>query len=156
MRSPAWLCALFISAFSLGIHQQARDPCFGSQPDLYPVKQVRIVFQTSGTQLGISWIDKRIWPLGDGVSVAVMKIMDANKLIEPENCTIYLRLVRLAFSLPRAITREENKDPNVTLFLLAYLKEKESQNAALEKEIEFTELYVKNQTATVQPTPQDH
>ena len=155
MRSPIWLCALFVSAFSLGIHEQAPPPCFGTQPDLYPVNQVRGVFETSGTQLGISWIEKRIWPLGDGVSVAVMKIMDSNKLTEPGNCMVYLRLVRVAFFLPRAIARDENKDPNVTLFLLAYLKEKESQNTALEKEIESTELYVRDQTAPVRPTPRD-
>lgn len=89
--------------------------------------------------------------LGDQVSIAVVKQWDADELAAPENIRAYLYLVRIAFKYPDKILNRENRNANVTLLLLSYLRIKESRDVGLEKEIESTRTYVEGQISKSVP-----
>ena len=81
-----------------------------------------------------------LWPLlhlGDRVSVAVLKIYNADELTRPENAHAYLTVARNAFSDRSSVLEKSDTDPKVTLFLLGYLKDKELSSPEIEKRIAY-------------------
>jgi hypothetical protein len=101
-----------------------------------------------------SFADKNyLWPLlplGDRVSIAVLRIYTTDELVRPENAGAYLTVARNAFSMRSSVIEKSDADPRVTLFLLAYLKEKEISNLGIEKRIEYLEGCVKDFTCSSQ------
>ena len=93
----------------------------------------------------LSVIGKRIPRLGDGVSIALLKIYDIDALESPENIRNYLPSMRAAFTAPKLIRLSENKKPEVTIFLLTYLESRvEDEN--LKAQISGIIKFVKKQT----------
>jgi hypothetical protein len=76
--------------------------------------------------------------MGDAVSVAVLKIWTPERLAEPNNAGAYLVVIGLGFSDRNAVIREADKRPQVTMFVLDYLQEKEVSRPNLEKRITAT------------------
>jgi hypothetical protein len=118
------------------------------EPDLYCLAVVRFVLQlNSGGRKVIRSHDlKRLARLGDGVAVALIKILDENELPNPDTIKACLTLINMAFSGPNGITAEVDKNPKVTLFLLNYLYEKVS-DPELQEHIQKTIEYVRQQTS---------
>jgi len=87
--------------------------------------------------------------LGDDVSIAIVKTLDAQELAKPETAYRYLELVALAFSDQNKIVREADKDPRVTMFVLDYLQQRESSEPKLEKRIDTIRVCVRNYTCNV-------
>jgi hypothetical protein len=83
--------------------------------------------------------------LGDGTSVGVSKTVSPKDLTKPEFVKAYLQVIRTAFSEPQWIVCPEDKSPEVTLFLLDYLREKVNDQD-LRRQIYSTEQYILNQT----------
>ncbi len=94
-----------------------------------------------------------IWPvlpLGDRVSIAVLRIYTADELVQAENARAYLTVVRNAFSMRSSVLEKSDADPRVTLFVLQYLREKEVSNPGIEKRIAYLEGCVKGFTCSSQ------
>jgi hypothetical protein len=144
MKTPVLLCSLFVAICYMGGQRQAIDPCAALKTDPYSLNDVRTQLQL-GRFTDVSFVTKHIGWLGDGVSVAVLKIVGPEKLREPETCLDYLSMVRTAFEAPKIISIEANRDPKVTLFVLHYLEEK-IQDKELSHKILDTETFVKTQT----------
>src|ERR1700728_4028652 len=86
---------------------------------------------------GIKW-------LGDGMSVGVLKAVSPQDLTKPEFVKAYLKVTRILFSEPQWILCAEDKTPEVTVFLLGYLREK-VEDKELRREIDSTKEYVLKQ-----------
>jgi hypothetical protein len=76
--------------------------------------------------------------MGDAVAVAVLKIWTPAQLAEPNNAGACLVVLGLGFSDKNAVVREADKHPQVTMFVLDYLEEKEVSQPKLEKRIATT------------------
>jgi hypothetical protein len=61
------------------------------------------------------------WRLGDSVSIALLRILDEQELVDPKTVQTFLPLIRDSFSYPPIIALQVDKKPKVTLFLLKYL-----------------------------------
>jgi hypothetical protein len=88
-----------------------------------------------------------IWPLlplGDRVSIAILKIYTADELVQSANAEAYLTVVRNAFSTPTSVLEKSDLDPKVTLFVLDYLKQKTISDAGIQKRIEYLQGCVKD------------
>jgi len=82
--------------------------------------------------------------LGDGVSIAALKIYDRSELVKPENAHAYLTAVRNAFSGRNSVLEKSDLDPKVTLFVLDYLREQEVSEPDIEKRISYLTRCVKD------------
>jgi hypothetical protein len=152
MRSSFWLCSILIAVFYPWGQRQTIEPCTTVKTDPYPVREVEPALREFGSELWISWRVKAISRLGDGASVAALKILEPEKLTEPDTTKAYLKVVRTAFSHPELISIQEDRDPKVTLFLLGWLKER-IKSKDLNQAIQETELFVKSQTGNENPPP---
>jgi hypothetical protein len=75
--------------------------------------------------------------LGDGVSIAALKIYDRSELVKPENANAYLTALRNAFSDRKSVLEKSDLEPRVTLFVLDYLREQEVSEPGIEKRIGY-------------------
>jgi len=98
------------------------------------------------------------WPaikmLGDGMSVGVLKTVSPQDLTKPEFVKAYLQVIRIVFSEPQWVVCAEDKSPEVTLFLLDYLREK-VEDKELQHEIDSTKDYVLKQAGPPKQAPLD-
>jgi hypothetical protein len=147
MRVTSFLWALLIAA-SLGIFQERfADANSTPESDHYFVAFVReaLDFYKNPEHVPQSSMEARkytngspsLLQLGDGVSIAVLKIYDRSELVKPENAHAYLTAVRNAFSGRSSVLEKANLDPKVTLFVLDYLREQEVSEPDIEKRISY-------------------
>ena len=98
------------------------------------------------------------WPaikmLGDGMSVGVLKTVSPQDLTKPEFVKAYLQVIRIVFSEPQWIVCAGDKSPDVTLFLLDYLREK-VEDKELRREMDSTKDYVLKQAGPPKQSPLD-
>jgi hypothetical protein len=88
------------------------------------------------------------WPalkmLGDGVSIGVLKSVSSKDLTKPEFVKAYLQVIRIVFSEPQWTVCVEDKTPEITIFLLDYMREKVG-DTALQRQIGSTREFVLKQ-----------
>lgn len=96
--------------------------------------------------------DRGVQNLGDGTSVGVLKVVDPKDLTKPKFVGAYLKVIRMAFSQPDMTICPEDKSPEVTLFLLNYLREK-VDDKELQHEIDSTKEYVLKQAGLRKQSP---
>jgi hypothetical protein len=113
--------------------------------DKYYLGNVRSALSLAKMGISVSVADRAFQNIGDGASVAVLKIVDSNDLQNPQFVKAYLEVARTAFSRPELTMCAEDKRPEVTLFLLNYLREKVNDED-LQRQIDFAKQYVLNQT----------
>jgi hypothetical protein len=123
--------------------------------DRYSVSVVSSALQFLQRQGPTNSIEAKryIWPvlpLGDRVSIAVLRIYTADELVQAENAAAYLTVLRNAFSMRSSVLEKPDADPRVTLFVLEYLKEKEVSSSGIEKRIAYLEVCVKDFTCSSQ------
>ncbi|HXC42387.1 MAG TPA: hypothetical protein VNY51_02570 [Candidatus Dormibacteraeota bacterium] len=118
--------------------------------DPYSLSIVRfeLKMNSGGRRVVHSWSQKRLTQLGDGVSVALLKILSPKDLKDPERLSEYLSLIRSSFASPDTVSIEANKSPQVTLFLLGWLRQNVTGSAS-QALIEQTEEFVRLQTAHI-------
>ena len=80
--------------------------------------------------------------LGDGVTIAVLKLLDRKELLVPKNTSAYLILVRNAFSYKEKVKEKSNLEPKATLFVLDYLAEKSAADPVTSKRIFYLQFCV--------------
>src|SRR5947209_10802591 len=69
------------------------------------------------------YTQKRLPGLCDLVSVALLKTLSRERLLNAQTVRDFLPIIENAFAQPQGIDRESDKKPSVTLFLLDYLKQ---------------------------------
>jgi hypothetical protein len=132
--------------------QQTPDNCPTLRTDPYSVDFVNAAFHFFRDKKGsfggevkqFVYLTPSLPKLGDGVSIAILKILKPADLIEPENAYAYLALVALAFTYRNGVSQEADREPKVTLFLLGYLQEKEISDPKLEKRIDLIKTCVQD------------
>lgn len=159
MRPVHLVILVLVGTFTLAGQRQnppVSRPVFESPPvlgDRYSVSVVNAALQfleRGGSSLEIKTY---LWPLshlGDRVSIAALKIYSADELTKPENASLYLVVARNAFLDRSGILEKSDIDPKVTLFVLAYLKEKEVSSPGIEKRIAYLQGCVKDFTCSSQ------
>jgi len=155
MRLARLLCVALIEASVLAGEQQAppvKRPVDVTQPvleDRYSVATVSAALKF--IQRGGNTIEEKgyIWPLsslGDRASIAVLKIYADDELLQTSNTVAYLSIVRNAFSSRSDVVEKSDADPRVTLFVLSYLKARETSNPEIEKKIAYLQSCVNDFT----------
>jgi len=110
--------------------------------DPYDVKLVKSWVELDPSILeGDSFLEKAIFRRGDRVALAIAYGFRPKQLVEPARVERILSIIRLSFSQPSYITRDQDRDPAVTMLLLSFLKQ-ECNEKELEQQIVNTELYV--------------
>lgn len=127
-------------AFTVALHSEPQTDDY----NLSPVKAAMSV-----PSLSVSFIERQIHRMGDGMGIALLKIYSPDELRDEKLATAYLPLIRMAFSYPEAITRPEDHKPDVTLFFLKSLNT-DNWSPALKEEaadlISFLETGAENRT----------
>jgi hypothetical protein len=142
MRILILICCLFLTA-SFAFAQNRTEETDG---DTYSVRFIRDAVKNPNFVLGVSFTEKRINRMGDGISIALVKIYDVDELKNPQNIKNYLPLMEAAFVAPRIVTIAEDKNPKVTMFLLRFLQT-EVSDAGLKAKIADTIKYIEKQTS---------
>jgi hypothetical protein len=124
----------------------AQDKVKEQDDDIYSIRLVKESVKNPDLALGFSVTEKHINWLGDRVSIALLKIYDADGLKDPQNIRNYLPIVRAAFVAPRIVRLAEDRKPKVTMFLLKYL-EREITGANLKAQISDAIQYIGEQTS---------
>lgn len=121
----------------------------GQSDDPYELKFVQANLHNASTRSGvdISAIAKNFQRLGDGVSIALIKILDERDLMNPQTVNDFLPLIRQSFSYPSIISIETNKQPKVTLFLLKHLQAN-MPDVRVRAEVQRTIEFVRQKTST--------
>jgi hypothetical protein len=101
---------------------------------------------SGGRRMIHSWSQKRLVQLGDGVSIALLKILGPDELKNPARVKEYTPIIRTCFTQPELISLETNRNPRITLFLLDHLRQ-DIQDPATQELIRQTEEFVKQKTA---------
>lgn len=128
-RPPVLSC----EQFSLTYHQKYFLDSIRSA-----LKVAMLAGPSSDADIGVQY-------LGDSASVGVLKVVDSKDLTTPKVVKAYLQVVRRAFSQPQTtIVCAEDKTPDVTVFLLNYLREK-VKDRELQRQIDSTKEYVLKQ-----------
>jgi hypothetical protein len=120
--------------------------------DKYYRDNVRSFLELAKRGFSDSSADLAIQNMGDGASIAVLKIVDPSDLTKPEFVKAYLKMARISFSQPELTVCAEDKTPEVTLFLFNYLREKVNDRD-LQDQIDSTKQYVLNQTKADASSP---
>jgi hypothetical protein len=113
--------------------------------DHYDAKLVRSwVELPSGVPEGSSFLEKTIYRSGDRIALGIAHGFTRNELLDSDRLTRVLSIIRLSFSQPEYIAHHEDRDPAVTMLLLAVL-DHECKDEALRQKITETEGYVASQ-----------
>ncbi len=116
--------------------------------DPYSIRLVQNNLQMAEAGLAgtLASVNKHFQRLGDGISIALLKIMDEQDLTDPKIVEASLSLIRLSFSYPKIISLEVDKKPKVTLFLLKHM-DRNAFDTQTRQHIQETIQYVEHQTA---------
>jgi len=153
VRGTLSLCLIFVGTCFFGNQNQGTNSNLPSSSDSlsstdpYCYRCVVSPFEACKNSVGFPHLFDRIPLLGDQVSIAVAKHWDLDQLATPDNTRAYLCLVKMAFANPGKISRDENKNPNITLLLLGYLQTKQAHDVKLGNDIESVKAYIKASTA---------
>jgi len=140
VRRSFHVCFLFGSlavVAAMPAQQQASDP--------YSLKIVRNAMHSLSIGVMLPPDLKLVPRLGDGCSIAMLKIVDRRDLTDPKTVRVIVDMIHNAFARPQDITLADNRDPKVSLFLLQYLMEKVS-DPELQQQIRQEMEFMKSQT----------
>jgi len=143
-------CVVLLCAAPLGGQIEGADP--------YSIRLVQNNMQIAEAGLAgtLASVNKHLQRLGDGISIALLKIMEEQNFTDPKTVEASLSLIRLSFSYPQIISLEADKKPKVTLFLLKHL-DQNVFDSQTKRDIQETIQYVERQTKSqeqVRPTKQ--
>jgi hypothetical protein len=95
----------------------------GQSDDLYSLGTVTsaLSLRSGGRIVVLSVAQRRLSRLGDGTSIALLKILDEQELTDPARIRDYLPLIEASFAEPKFIANESDRQPRVTLLLLNHI-----------------------------------
>jgi len=123
MRST--IVTLVILIFSSLAHGQDLESlrCRNGASDKYSSASVTEALRMAESGGWWSFAETNIANLGDGFSVAVLKTTGRSELLNPSFVRGYLVLAKAAFSRPEITMCAEDRKPDVTIFLLDYIRD---------------------------------
>jgi len=128
---------LIITAVTFILATQA---AFGrDKEDTYRERDIAAAMSSNG--LSLSFTEKSLNRMGDGAAIALVRILGEKSLTQPTQVRDVLSIVRQAFTAPRIITREADRAPKATLFLLNWLRDLPASRELIPK-IEETRTFV--------------
>jgi hypothetical protein len=97
------------------------------QPDESSAYSISIVKFALQMRSGGQWVifsptQRSLARLGDGVSIALLKLIEEQDLTSRDTARALLSIIRDAFEQPQLIEIDVDKEPKVTLFLLRYMQ----------------------------------
>ena len=94
------------------------------ESDHYSLRVVQAILRlrSGGQKFIFSQNQKSLARLGDGVSIAILKLLDEQDLKNPQVIRDFLPIIQQGFSQPELISLEADRKPSVTLFLLNFLR----------------------------------
>jgi hypothetical protein len=95
---------------------------------------------------GLSFLEKTIYRSGDGIALGIARAFTQEELVDPDRLGRILSIIRLSFSQPKYIVRDQVREPAVTNLLLSFL-EHQCADKKLKQSIIDTESYVSSQVA---------
>jgi hypothetical protein len=135
------VCALAVALLPAPIYSQECRSSFSTQLVSLTEMARRVI--ESGLYTG--WDQKAFERVGDLGSVAIVRALPKNSLVNPTQMRSALTLVRASFScLDRCVQSSDDKEPRVTLLLLEHLREHGSPDTR--SDIEEVQTFVLNQT----------
>ena len=111
------------------------------EADPYSIKLVQAALRTRSRGLVIAKAQTHLTRMGDGVSIALLKIFSQAELEDPHTVEAFLPIIRDSFSEPEFISVDIDKKPMVTLFLLRQLQ-RNINDAQTDVDIEVTIKFV--------------
>ena len=145
MRAIFLLWAVLLGASVRRQEQGITDPCSVIKNDPYEVGMVSKALRIASQEIYSTADERELFPVspdgrgivqvGDAVSVAILKIVNLKELTQKETATAYLRVVHMAFYAPEKILLASDREPKVTLSLLGYLQDHETDDLELERRI---------------------
>jgi hypothetical protein len=117
-----WLTLLssLLCLFSTFVVEQSDST---TEADPYSMQLVQMALRTRTEGQIIAKVQTHLSRMGDGVSIALLKILTEDDFREPHRVQEFLPIIREAFSQPQLISNEIDKKPKVTLFLLAHIRQ---------------------------------
>jgi hypothetical protein len=137
MRTLISMLCFAIPLLALPSHgQEEQDP--------YSIATVRFEIRMRSGEGGVrhSFSQRQLVRLGDGISIALTKILDEQQMLDPETLGAILPMIREAFSQPELIVIKANRQPQITLLLLDHIRQKASE-ARVRDQIDGTIAFVK-------------
>jgi hypothetical protein len=128
-------------------------PSLGAQSengDLYSVRLVQTALNEGSQGFVVSVVGKQLSRLGDGASIALLKILDDHDFANSRTVEGCLLVIRASFSSPQIVSNEIDRRPKVTLFLLKYAKENNS-DPQVRKHVQETIEFVERSTRSGEP-----
>jgi hypothetical protein len=152
MRIATWFLSVTVGV-SLLIGTSGASNALGQiSTDPYSLSFVKSAFETFGNQQGV-WgaqihqfnnNSPALPQLGDGVSIAALKLYGLDELLVPEKTRTYLALVVFSFSDRNRVLEKSDREPRITSLVLDYLQEKKLSEPHTEKAIEYLKLCTKD------------
>jgi hypothetical protein len=117
------------------------------EPDPNSIAIVRFELQMRLGESSVrhSFSQKQLRRLGDGVCIALVRILSEQTMLEPKPLRAFLPMIREAFSEPTLISIEANRKPRVTLMMLDHI-ERSVSDPQLHAEIDLTVRFVREHT----------
>lgn len=106
-------------ALSLLPHDKPED----SDPYSLRLVSFELKMRSGGKRVIHGSTQKRLPGLGDRVAVAPLKLLDQQQLSDAQTVRDFLPIIENAFLQPQSISIEADKKPDITLFLLYYLRQ---------------------------------
>ena len=128
-------CAILAFTATLGGQDDTND---------YSIATVKFVLKmrSGGQRVIFSPTQRQLARLGDGVSIALLKLLGDQDLTNPNTVKGFLPVIRDAFDQPQSIEVNVDKQPRITMFLLNYLQRNVS-DPDVQKEVQQTIDFVK-------------
>jgi hypothetical protein len=119
--------------------------------DCYDSKLVRswVELQPSVPE-GNTFLEKAIYRSGDRIALGIVHTFTTEELLDPGRLNRVISIVRLSFSQPKYITRNQDKHPAVTKLLRSFW-EYQCKDAKLRKNITDAEEYISMQADAGSP-----
>jgi len=70
---------------------------------------------------GNTFLQKSVYRSGDSIALGIVQAFTTSELLEPSRTDRIVSIVRLSFSHPEYIARNQDREPAVTMLLLSFL-----------------------------------
>ena len=145
MRIVTWLFSAAVGASLLAGPLGAPNTWGQIRTDPYSLSFVKSAFESFGGKQGVFGAQIHQFnnnspglpQLGDGISIAALKLYGLDELVIPEKTRTYFTLAMFSFSDRKRVLEKSDKDPRITSLVLDYLQEKEQSSPRTEWVIEY-------------------
>jgi len=145
MRIVTWIFSAAVGALLLAGPSGAPNAYGQARTDPYSLSFVKSAFESFGGKQGVFGAQIHQFnnnspglpQLGDGVSIAALKLYGLDELVIPEKMRTYFMLVIFSFSDRKRVLEKSDEDPRITSLVLDYLQEKEQFDLRTGRVIEY-------------------